>query len=93
MSLDQHHRQHAADEMLSPVRTTPASSNPATTSARVAIGNMLPPLLTRPGGLGKIPETALKQSLQPVLDALKNLDAEMLLDLQTAPEGPRVREG
>ena len=104
MSLDQQHRQHADDEMLT-VRTSPPSSlfpaAPHTsisfaTRAGEVISAMLPPLLKHPGGLSRVPESTLEQQLQPVLNALKHLDAERLLDLQPAAssmEGPLVRKG
>eukprot|EP00339_Tiarina_fusa_P027274 CAMPEP_0116997174 /NCGR_PEP_ID=MMETSP0472-20121206/708_1 /TAXON_ID=693140 ORGANISM="Tiarina fusus, Strain LIS" /NCGR_SAMPLE_ID=MMETSP0472 /ASSEMBLY_ACC=CAM_ASM_000603 /LENGTH=321 /DNA_ID=CAMNT_0004695987 /DNA_START=132 /DNA_END=1097 /DNA_ORIENTATION=+ len=49
--------------------------------------------LVKNGGLANIPQTTLRQNLQPVVSALERLDAELLLDLQPAESGPRVREG
>ena len=49
-------------------------------------------------GLGKIPQKTLRDNLQPVVDALTQLDAVSLLDLTTIcgknPRcGPKVKDG
>jgi hypothetical protein len=58
-----------------------------------ALGQMLPPILRGQGGLANIPQATLRQNLQPVLDALGKLDAELLLDLTLTEHGPRLRDG
>lgn len=57
------------------------------------IGQMLPPILKCQGGLRNIPHDTLRQNLQPVIRALEKLDSELLLGLQPAEYGPRLREG
>ena len=58
-----------------------------------AIGAILPPLIKGDGGLATVPQAALRQNLQPVMSALEGLNAELLLDLHTTSQGPRVSEG
>jgi hypothetical protein len=58
------------------------------------IGNFLIPILKEANGvLSSIPQSTLHDSLQPVVNALKKLDAELLLDLEITDRGPRVMEG
>jgi hypothetical protein len=57
------------------------------------LGQMLPPMLRGKGGLANIPQAILRQNLQPVLNALGKLDAELLLDLELTEHGPRLRDG
>jgi ABC-type uncharacterized transport system ATPase component len=59
---------------------------------RDAIGAILPPLIKGGGGLASGPQAALRQNLQPIMSALEGLNAELLLDLHTASQGPRVSE-
>ena len=58
-----------------------------------ALSEMLPSIMKGKGGLSGVPQATLRQNLQPVIHALKNLNAELLLDLQPAEQGPRVAEG
>lgn len=55
--------------------------------------HILPPLLKCSGGLANIPQSTLRENLKPVVTALERLDAELLLHLQSAEQGARVREG
>ncbi len=58
------------------------------------IGNILAPILKQANGvLSSVPQSTLHESLQPVVNALKKLDAELLLDLEITDRGPTVREG
>jgi hypothetical protein len=60
------------------------------------LGNCLAPILKQANGvLSSLPQSTLHDRLQPVVNALKNLDAELLLDLEitTDDRGPRVMEG
>lgn len=58
------------------------------------LGTFLPSLLKQAkGGLSAMPQATLHDSLQPVVNALRKLDAELLLDLEITDHGPRVREG
>jgi hypothetical protein len=58
------------------------------------IGNHLLPLLKQAkGGLSNISQSTLQDNLQPVVHALMQLDAELLLDLERTARGPRLREG
>jgi hypothetical protein len=61
--------------------------------SRDTIGAMLPPLIKGGGGLASVPQAALRQNLQPVMTALEGLNAELLLDLHSTSQGPRVAEG
>ena len=76
------------------------------TTPQPLLGKFLRPLLSQPngGGLSQIPQPTLHDSLQLVISALEQLDAEVLLDLELVPEqspsaasqqppGPRVRDG
>ena len=58
-----------------------------------AFANLLPPLLKAQGGLTGIPHDTLRQNLQPVINALEKMDAELLLDLQPSEQGPIIRDG
>lgn len=57
------------------------------------LGDIIPPLLKRKGGLSDIPQETLRENLQPIVRALQKLDAEILLGLEPSARGPRVREG
>ena len=57
------------------------------------LGEMIPSLLLNRGGLGMMPSEMLRENLQPIVEALKKLDAEVLLGLDRTAKGPRVREG
>lgn len=59
-----------------------------------SIGNFLVPILKQANGvLSSVPQTTLHIVLQPVVNALKKLDAELLLDLEITDRGPRVMDG
>jgi hypothetical protein len=57
-----------------------------------AWSQILSPILKN-GGLANIPHETLRENLRPVVSALERLDAELLLDLQPAERGPRLRDG
>ena len=57
------------------------------------LGQMIPPLLKRKGGLSEISQETLRENLQPIVQALQKLDAEMLLGLQRSSRGPQLRQG
>lgn len=58
------------------------------------ISRMIPPLLTKgQHGLSSLSQKTLQQNLEPIMNALQRLDAELLLDLQPTKEGPQVHAG
>jgi hypothetical protein len=61
--------------------------------SREALALMLPPIIRNQISLSTVPQTTLNQSLQPIINALESLNAELLLDLESAEHGPRVAEG
>jgi len=61
--------------------------------AESILGYSLPSILGSKRGLAEVPRPALQRKLQPVMQALRDLDAEHLLGLQTASSGPRLRDG
>jgi hypothetical protein len=61
--------------------------------SKEALGAMLSPLIKGDGGLASVSKAALRQNLQPVMSALEGLNADLLLDLHTTTQGPRVAEG
>jgi hypothetical protein len=61
--------------------------------SRDAIGAILPPLIKGGGGLASVPQAELRENLQPVMSALEGLNSELLLDLHTTSQGPRIAEG
>jgi hypothetical protein len=84
--------------------TTLEAQNPPLVSQHHPHGNgpparsySLPDLLFHEGGLAGVPEALLEQCLEPVLQALTDLDGETLLDLKRRQDnhhnGPRLREG
>jgi hypothetical protein len=79
MNLERHTQEIAPMTMLS--------------YSRDSIGTILPPLIKGEGGLATVPQAALRKNLQPVMSALEGLNAELLLDLHTTSQGPRVAEG
>eukprot|EP00980_Cylindrotheca_fusiformis_P005661 scaffold1184_cov132-Cylindrotheca_fusiformis.AAC.82 len=56
------------------------------------VGKLLEPVLKSYGGLASVSQDLLRKSLQPIMNALERLDAELLLDLKPAGphQGPRV---
>ena len=55
------------------------------------IARMIPSLIKKGRhGLSSMSQHTLQQSLEPIVNALSRLDAELLLDLQTSKEGPQV---
>ena len=58
------------------------------------IARMIPSLIKKGRhGLSSMSQHTLQQSLEPIVNALSRLDAELLLDLQASKDGPQVHEG
>lgn len=87
-SVSSHH--HVVDRASS---SSSSASSSSSSPKRHLFDQMIPPLLKSGGGLGRIPQKALQSNLEPILRALHNLDAELLLGLEPAPTGPIVRDG
>jgi hypothetical protein len=62
------------------------------TSHHGSLGKVLEPVLKTYKGLSSISQESLRKNLQPIMNALKRLDAELLLDLKPVGpgQGPRV---
>jgi hypothetical protein len=62
------------------------------TSQYGSLGKVLEPVLQRYGALSAISQESLRKNLQPIMNALKRLDANLLLDLKPVGpgQGPRV---
>lgn len=73
--------------------SSPRHLGRATPTKTDFLGDMIPPLLKRKGGLAELPQETLRENLQPIVRALKKMDAELLLGLEPAARGPKVREG
>ena len=58
------------------------------------IARMIPTLIKQgKQGLSSMSQHTLQQSLEPIVNALSRLDAELLLDLKASKDGPQVHEG
>mmetsp|Transcript_10482 Transcript_10482/g.28862 ORF Transcript_10482/g.28862 Transcript_10482/m.28862 type:complete len:87 (-) Transcript_10482:482-742(-) len=86
MNID--HPQSSLQNLIA--TTTSETHNGGPTKAENCI---LPTLIQNHMPLTTVPTKTLRTSLEPIVQALKNLDAEVLLDLQQAEAGARVAKG